>query len=485
MAYKLTVPRLGWSMDEGTFAGWLKSSGELVSKGDMVFEIESEKAVQEIESFDAGRLCIPSDAPKPGDPVRVGQVIGFLLEDGEPAPTSVAAANTASADTASADTPQTASAHDSALPLPSPSISRPAGPAARRLARQHGIDLSTVSTPDPTGRVLCEDILHAAQQRPVERAARPISADAVSGESHGRILSTPRARRRAGELGIDWRRVPGSGRGGRVRERDIVARAEAPGVRLPTAAAVTAPPTGPSAAFVPDQNARGFLKPHTGIRRTVSQRMLLTAQQMVPVTLTTKTDASAIVRLRNEWREANSEAVPGYNEILIRIVAAVLAESPILNCSRCDNGTWMHDDIHICMAVDTEKGLVAPVIRNADKLTLTELKQQCRRLIDAAETGRLTTEQLTGGTFTITNLGMFDIDAFTPIINYPQTAILGIGRILREPVVRDDQVTIGHTLTLSLTFDHRTIDGAPAARWLRRLSETIRAGIIPDATALP
>ncbi len=196
--------------------------------------------------------------------------------------------------------------------------------------------------------------------------------------------------------------------------------------------------------------------------------------QAAPVTLTTKVDASALVIYRERLkRTATGRVVPGYNDILIWLTARALHNLPELNACWHEDGIYTYDAIHIGMAVDTQAGLLAPVIRNADQLTLDQIAEQTRRLIAEARAGQLNQNQLEGGTFTVSNLGMFGIDAFTPILNLPQAGILGIGRIVEEPIVRAGLIEVGHTLTLSLTFDHRVVDGTPAARWLKQLCQQL------------
>ncbi|MBM3997277.1 MAG: 2-oxo acid dehydrogenase subunit E2 [Planctomycetes bacterium] len=377
MAHAISIPRLGWSMEEGTFREWLKASGDKVSPGEMLYVLEGDKAAQEIESIDAGILWIPPDAPQPNDAVQVGQVIGFLLAIGETPPNE---------------------------PL-----------AAKR-----------------------------SSSNAIETNKSPAAAPVVQQKKH-QPVATPRARRRAGELGVDWTAVSGTGRHGRIRERDVVA-------------AASAKPEPPASR----------------IRQAIAQRMLAGAQQTAPVTLFTKTNASELVRWRNHARENTQGAVvPGYTEIIVKLVAALLPECPPLNACWQEDQVHLHEAIHIAVAVDTDHGLLAPVLAHADRLSLQELTVQFRLLIERARAGTLSQKELQGGTFTVTNLGAFGIDFFTPIINVPQAAILGIGRIVREPVVRGEAIVVGETIGLSLTFDHRAIDGAPAARWLQRLCQAI------------
>ena len=435
MPIEIIVPRLGWSMDEGTFGEWLKKDGEFINEGDMIFVLEGEKASQEIESFDAGVLHIPVGAPKPGDTVAVGQQLAYLLAKGEAPPAhgkmSVA--------------PQLSVSTDSRTPT-----DRVAGPAARRRARELGVDLNALQTVDPTGRVRTEDV------GTPQTAANTLRNERIS----SRVAVTPRARAKARELGVDWSRVNGTGRNHRIRERDVLAFAKQTQQRATTDAL---------------RRASGTEQVSSKIRRTIAQRMLAGVHHTAPVTLTTKVDASHLVAFREQRKSGPAaDIVPTYSDILLKLVASGLPECPELNACWHDNGVFIYDEINIAVAVDTDRGLVAPVIKNAASLSLEEIAAQSRSLAEQARNGVLSENELSGGTFTITNLGMFGIDFFTPIINLPQAAILGIGRIVREPVVAGDQVVPGYRLGLSLTFDHRVIDGGPAARWLQRLAEMIQ-----------
>jgi len=429
MAHEITVPRLGWSMEEGVLGDWLKASGERVQAGEPLFTLEGEKAAQDIAALDAGILCLPADAPRTGDTVKVGQVIGFLLAEGEEAPALVGK---------QASTPAVAAPSSARL-------SRPAGPAARRLARQLGVDLDAVPTPDPTGRVVCEDVRRASAHRRFNSASATQS------------IASPRARRRAKELGIDWTSLTGTGRGNRIRESDVLGHRQL--------AKPVAPPA--SAPLFPGKHVRA-----SKLRAIIAQRMVAGVTQAAPVTLVTKVDAEPLVAYRNGLKQAAPDGrSPSYNDILLLLVSRTLREQPQLNACWDRDGIHTYDDIHIAIAVDTDSGLLAPVIRHVDQLTLEQITARSGQFIAEARSGRLCQDDLEGGTFTITNLGMFGINTFTPILNLPQAGILGIGRIVEEPIVRAGQVVSGHTLSLSLTFDHRVMDGAPAARWLQSLCQ--------------
>ncbi len=435
MAFEITIPRLGWSMEEGTFSGWLKQDGDTIQCGDPLFELEGEKAIQEIEAIDAGILRIPANGPQPGSMVKVGAVVGYLVAEGESLPvgqTPDASAIDSGTQELSEGTPSLPTetvAVDAAMPPA-------AGPSVRRLARESGVALDQVEGTGRGGRILAEDIERASSQ-PLPSPLSPIAS--------------PRARRVAAELKIDWTQLTGSGAGGRIREQDVLAARRAP--------------------------AAGQRIPLTSRRKVIAQRMVASRQHTVPVTLTTKADAANLVNLREQFKTTKGESpIPGYQDIITKLVAGVLRQYPLLA------GRWDEDaivlpaenEVHIGMAVDTDDGLLVPVLHNAAQLSLIELAAKSRQLVGQARAGKLAAADMQGSVFTITNLGAFGIDAFTPIINVPETAILGLGAIRREPVLLDDgSIVSRHQLTLSLTFDHRILDGAPAARFLQDIATAI------------
>lgn len=377
MAIPITIPRLGWSMEEGIFVGWLKKDGERIKPGDTLYALESEKSTEEIEAIDAGILRIPSDGPKNGATVKVGDVLGFLTAEGE------------------------------ALP----SLERRISKSSQSWVGNKADFQSTKSHSDKATQ----------------------GSDAIS----------PRARRLASELKIDWSMLRGSGRGGRIRERDI-------------RAAATTRPTG---RWIP----------HTSLRRTIAARMVAGVTQAASVTLFSKFDATELVnfrRLLKGSRTSPEKHVPSYTDIHLKLTAAALVQHPHLRAQWSDQALFIPEQIDVAFAVDTDAGLLAPVVRNADKLKLSEITARTRDLIALARDGRLNAADMRDAVFTVSNLGDLGIDAFTPIIHLPQCAVLGIGRIVREAVVVEDCIVPRDMMTLSLTFDHRIVDGAPAARFL-------------------
>lgn len=453
MASEITVPRLGWSMEEAAFTEWLKRDGDYVSAGDMLFVIEGDKAAQEIESFDAGVLRLGPDAPQPGDTVKVGQVIGYLLAEGEPAPWE-----SRSGDGGDAANHGGANGDENARPSAG-SPSPVAGPDARRLARQLGVDLARVSGSGRGGRIAPEDVRAASRDgsSPTRR-----ESPGIHGSSGNRAaVASPRARRLASELGIDWQTLNGSGRGGRIRERDVRA-AEKSAIHRP----LPQQPPRP-------HDAAATVTSLSPTRRTIAERMVASLRSSAPVTLTTRATAGNLLGLRAQFKAAAQSpatAVPTVTDIVMKLTAAALDQHPALNSRWEGESVVSPGTIDIGIAVDVEYGLVVPVMRDVARLGLRELADKSRDLAERARARRLSAEELAGGTFTVTNLGALGIDAFSPIINPPQTAILGIGAVRRVPIVLpDDRIVPGDTMTLSLTFDHRAVDGAPAARFLQTL----------------
>lgn len=386
-------------MEEGTFLGWLKKDGDTVKMGDPLFTMESDKAAFDAEAIDSGILSIPPTAPKAGDVVKVGCVLGYLLTTGPDQ---------------SGNNPQV--------------VLAPASSLADKIAIEPpnaALTTKTVDCPDTESNI---------------------------------CASTPRARRAARLLKVDLTGFRPSGQGGRIRERDVLA-------------------AGPKPADVPFivPSASKLEVPITAQRRTIAERMMTSLEKTAPVTLTCRCDATNLVALRIKFKlAADKSIIPSFTDIIAKVVAGALCQHPML-AGRWEGGRiLLPEAIHIGIAVDTEYGLLVPVVRNVKDQSVREIALRSRSLIDAARSRRLKAEDMQGGCFTLSNLGSFGIEAFTPIINYPETAVLGLGAIIREPaVLLDGQLGVREQIMLSLTFDHRIVDGAPAARFLQTLRESI------------
>ena len=445
MAFEIVIPRLGWSMEEGTFSGWLKKEGDFVRSGEALFSLEGEKAIQDIESIDEGILRIPPNGPSVGAVVKVGAIVGYLVAEGEGPPWL------------NAQPGEREEAASSTSPQPS-NVTPVASPSVRRMAREVGVELSHVVGTGPRGRITTQDILRAQTSPTTAVAIRPTGLATIDPVAVSRVIASPRARRVARELKVDWKLLNGSGANGRVRERDVRAART-------------------------DDVAFGIRQPITARRRVIAERLTASRQQTVPVTLTTKADATKLIALREHLKSTvGSSSAPSYQDILIKLIAKMLIRHPRIA------GRWEQDTIivprdhemNIGMAVDTEDGLLVPVIQDVNSLTLESLAEKSRGLIERARGGKLLARDMQGGVFTVTNLGAFGIDAFTPVINLPESAILGLGAIRMEPVATPDgKIFSRHQLSLSLTFDHRVIDGAPAARFLQELLAAIDEQIVP------
>ena len=424
MPYEIVMPRLGWNMEEGTLVEWLKADGEQISQGEMVCTIEGDKAAADVESFEAGILKIPNASPPPGQTVPVGTLLGYIVSVNEAETFDPNAGGTDVAE----DESVAAVPGDGAEPGHDPTGREPAG------------SRDTVPTVEPVTGTLRE---------------------------RGEPAISPRARRAAEAAGIDWRSLKGSGRSGRIVERDVLEAAGQPGQSAQPGQyepAMDGADGNDAAVRSADRKANAG---QGDLRRVIARRMAEAHRTTAPVTLHTEVD---VTRLSSMFERANR---PSWYDLMAGIAAIVLAEHPVMNASWRD-GVVLNEGVHIGIAVDTEAGVIAPVIRDVPGKSLQDISAASKRLIRAAQTGELTLDQVEGGTFTLTNLGMYGVDDFTPIIHYPQCAILGLGRAAPRVVVLDEAsgaTGIRTIMSLSLTFDHRIVDGAPAARFLQRVRQ--------------
>lgn len=421
-------------MEEGAVTEWLVEEGAEVEKGQEILEFETDKINARVEAPAAGILG--GLAAGPGDLVKVQGLLAWILEPGETPPAedpNPPAAAAASAAPPAAPPP----------PSPAPVAAAPAPPPA-----------PVAPTPAPV----------AAQPVAVAPAATVPLAD-------GRVRASPLAKRVARELGIDLARLVGSGPGGRIIEKDVTAAAAAPApAPMP---AVAAPPLAPAA--VPDV-AAGQVIPLEGVRRVIAERMLQSLQGSAQVTLVAEADARRFHELRTELAGRHESTLGfriSYNDLLIRICAHALREHPRANSSLEGDAIRLHDVINVGLAIEAGGDLVVANVKQADRKSLVEIAADLRGVVDRARANRLDLDDITGGTFTISNLGVYGIDAFTPVLNPPESAILGVGALREKAVARDGELTAELSMTLSLTFDHRIIDGAPAARFLARIRELI------------
>lgn len=493
MAHEVVMPQLGLSMDSGLIVEWLKQPGELVKPGDLLLVVESDKSAVEVEAVETGRLQITCRAED--GPIPVGAVIAYLLEEGEApmgAPAAAAAAELpASAPEGSRTVGQRQSASGYAQ-----NERPPSSPAARRRAAELGLDWRSAVPSGLRGQIKERDILALAAR--TEDAAAPSLPSVASGDD---FAFTPVARRMAEAYGLDLGELARRNPGKRLDRLDIedavrmAVRSSAP-TQLPSAAPADGAAGGPTPAQPPsaapaDRAAGGptpaqppFAAPADGadshrrpagsLRKIIAERMAYSAHTTAPVTLTTTADATELVKMRLALKnDAQAQVVPSYNVLIAALAAKALREHPVLNATLEDGEIIYWNAVHIGIAVDTPRGLVVPVLRNVAEKSFQDLAREAEDLLDRAAAGKSLPDELTGSTFTLTNLGVYRIDAFTPIINLPNCAVLGVGRFNQQPVVIADQVVIRTMVALSLTFDHRLVDGAPAARFLDRIHQFV------------
>jgi pyruvate dehydrogenase E2 component (dihydrolipoamide acetyltransferase) len=449
MAVEFFIPKLGQTVEEVTLVKWLVADGAKVSQGQEVMEVETDKAVFPVEANGKGYIHI--GPYQEGQVLPVLTVVAIIGKEDE----KFAAGQGAPAAEAT-ETPV-----ESAAPATSPAAAPAtvegdgklfASPRARKLAAEKHVDLSQVAATGWGGeRVAERDVLAFLAQAP---------------------KVTPLAQRMAADAGVDLRTVTGTGPGGRIVKEDIAAATASA-----TAAAAPAQPAKPAPVAAPLPPAEVSERiPLKGVRAIIADRMAASVHTSARVTLMMDVDASEFVAARERIKarvEKDWGFAPGYNDLLAKIVAAALRKFPYMNARLAPDAIELLSQVNIGMAVDTERGLLVPVVRGADQKSLREFGSDFRTMVDRARSGRSLPDDLSGGTFTITNLGMFDVDAFTPVINLPEAAILGVGRIAPKVVPYKGEIAIRQMWTLSLVFDHRLVDGAPAARFLQYIKQLI------------
>lgn len=422
MASQIVMPKMSETMEEGVVVKWLKREGDRVATGDALAEIETDKAVLELEATAPGvlRQILAQEESK----VSVGQLIAVIgAEDEDISPLVAGSA------TPSSQTPPALTGAPAATPAATPVMASPAVTSATR---------------------------H-------EAAARE------------RIDASPLARRMAEEAGIDIAHVRGTGPGGRVVKRDIeafLAQPRSQPSQQPT------PPTAPSPAAAPTPHdeaaqfgagALEYVEQELNMmRKTIARRMTLSKTTAPHFYLTTEIDMARAISVRQSLNElAVDDARISFNDMIVKAVANALRQFPRLNVSYADDKLRQHQRVHISMAVAIDEGLITPVIRDCDRKSLGEIARESKELTERARARRLRPEEYTGGTFSISNLGMYDVEDFGAIINPPEAAILAVGAIKERAVVVDGQLGVGQRVKLTLSCDHRAVDGATAAQFLQ------------------
>lgn len=410
MATQVRLPQLSLTMTEGTIGKWLKRKGDVVAKGEPLYEVETDKVINEVDSPVSGvlqEIVVPEGGTVPVQGVVA--VVGASDEDAAPGELTAETGNGQSA---------------------------------------------------------------------AEAAAAPRAAAPTAPSPGGRLFVSPRARKLAEERGIDLLQVRGTGPGGRIMEKDVEREAAALAERVPV------PPPSvhtipPPVAAAPARVADAYVAVRVaGMRKTIADRMSQSQAMTAHVTLSAEVDMGEAAKLREqanaEWAKSGVGKLT-FTDVIVKAAAKALREHPRINSTSADGEIREHRAVHVGVAVALEEGLIVPVIRNADGRSLLEISTAVRDLADRARRNALAADEVTGGTFTVTNMGMMGVETFTPIINWPECAILGVGRIADRAVARAGQVVVRPTMWLSLTFDHRIVDGAPAAAFLDRVKQLLES----------
>lgn len=416
MATEVIMPRMSDTMEEGKILKWLKKVGDRIEVGDIIAEVETDKADMEMEALDDGFLT--EIRAQEGESVPVGGVIALLGEEAEVGVAPMPPARTAS-----------------------PSVPTP--PAERRADAK--------ASPPAAKKV--RKIREAAPKKPPAR------------KKNERILASPIVRKIAAERGIELAKVRGSGPGGRIIKQDLEG-AEA----IPVTAELKTSPASSPVSTTPT----GRVEPFSRMRATIAKRMADSMREAPHFYVTAEVDMSEAVRLRTSLKLSDRvSAEVTYTHLLVKAVAVALGRHPRVNASFTGDGRELKDEINIGIAVALDDGLIVPVLHDCQALSLLDIAAQANALVERARTGKPTTQDLSGGTFTISNLGMYPVEHFTAVINPPQAAILATSAIKERPTVRDGQVVISRTMMATLSCDHRVLDGATGAQFLQELKNLL------------
>ncbi len=462
MATEFLMPKLGLTMEEGTITEWFADDGAPITAGEPLLRIETDKTATDVEAAATGRLHRTGQV---GETFACGDRIGWFLADGEDAP---AASSPAAATTATTAAPAAAVSAPTAAAPPATVVLNTgrvvASPLTKRLAAERNIDLRTVGGTGPGGRIIAADLDDLPATRPPTAPPQPVRRAVSLGSG---MPATAAARSLADLLGIDLAEVPID-----PIEQRITKDSVAHHVRGLMASGAPAPAPSEAAPLLPPalQEPTRTIR-FSGIRGTIAKRMHESLRQMAQLTLFMDADLDAVVADRARRKE--SGAAPSYTDYVIAAAARALGQHPLVNSQITDDGVELLPVAHVGMAVALDDGLIVPVIRDTASLDLASLSVESTRLAEAARKVSLALPDLEGGTFSVSTLGMYGVDGFTPVINPPNTAILGVGRLRDDLVLNDGQVGVRTRLTLSLTWDHRAFDGAPAAAFCKTIADLL------------
>ncbi len=437
------MPQMGYDMQEGTVVRWHKKEGDAVARGDVIAEIETDKATVEYEAYTAG--VMRKIVAQEGVTIPVGALIAVITDPDEPLPDDIIIEDSApqeSPQPAAAPAPAAVEVEQTAAPTAAAGEVR-ASPIARRLAREKGIDLALITGTGPGGRIVEEDVL--AYQPATSAPASPA----------GEVRASPIARRLARERGIDLARITGTGPGGRVVEEDVLTFEEAA-------------PAAPSGDGVATPEGLGVERVELSRMRQTIARVTSDSKRDAPhFYVTAEVDMTKAMDLRQDINDTvSSDNRASVNDLVIRACAIALSRHPKFNGSFQGDHLRMNPSINIGIAIALEAGLIVPGINNCESKSLVEIAAASTDLIARAQSGTLRNEEYSGTTFSISNLGMFDVESFAAIIYPPHAAVLAVGTVKEQPVARDGQVVLASVMKGTLSVDHRVADGAEAAQFL-------------------
>jgi len=455
MPREIYLVKVGMSMTEGMVSEWFIPDGGTVKKGELVYALETEKVNLDVDAEYDGVVKHLVDV---GVMLEPGDVVGYIFEAGEDILDDPGGIKPGSNPSTVMEEPTVVTKRpvERADPVIAPASQRVEGghikssPAARRLAKELGVDYRSLRGTGPGGRIVEAD---------VEAASADDSAAVIETLE---VKASPLAKRLAAERGIDLTRIKGSGPGGRIVQADI--EAISAGVAGPVRVAVDGPKAGDRI-------------PVRGMRKTIAARMHHSLMESAQLSMDMEVLMDDAVKVRSslvdEW---SAEGIrPSYTDLVIKATARALVRHPLMNSQFADDEIILLKEINVGMAVALPEGLVVPVIRNVDQLSVKEVAAESSRLAGAARDGSLGLDDYAGGTFTVTALGMYGVDSFTPIINEPQSGILGVNRIYDGIEWDGDKPVKTRKMNLSLTWDHRTLDGAPAAEFLVEVRDLLAA----------
>ena len=443
MATQVIMPKLSPTMEEGQLSRWLKKEGDKVSMGEPLAEIDTDKATMEMQALGSGVLR--KILIQEGESAPLGQMIAIIAEPDEDI---------------------------SAIATPAPATAAPptAAPPPATEEKKHSPE--TEPTPAPAEEIAGTDKETVAADASGNGAQQPAVA---AGTSSGRLIVSPLAARMAAESGIDLRSVQGSGPGGRIIKRDVeglisgkagAATAEAPQRQLRVQ-------PGPFQKSAAAQASAYRDEPASEMRRTIAKRLVTSLGPVPHFFLTTEIEMDRAAEMRRGINEIDPELKISINDIIIKVVAAALVQHPQVNASFQDKAVRYYEHADIGVAVAIEDGLITPIVRSADQKSLGQIAAEVRDLAERARSRKLKPEEYMGATFSVSNLGMFGIEEFTAIINPPEAGILAVGAMSPKPVVRDNEIVVRQMMRVTMSCDHRVVDGATGAKFLQTVKKIL------------